>query len=175
MNVIRNIVTSPVVINAATAMVEFANKARKAIRAGVDSWNTDPNAPREMSEKNKLGVKLCQLLAEDAIRGTLTQRVAQQLIHADDYVSERRVIRTWSYVVEADAVEQLTSAQLRDIENVLSHCDGDDKCIAVRFDLTALADQKDGMKIEEAVAFGQSAAEEIVLKRFRAMQAQARN
>jgi hypothetical protein len=172
---IANVMASPIVKNFAATATKTIKKATKAVRAGVDSWNTIPDAPRELSVKDRLGIKLCDLMTEEAIRGTLTQRTARALSIADDYVSEIRVLRTWRYVVEADAVECLTAAQLRDIEHVISHCNSSAKNDEVRTELLALADQKDGMKLEESLAFGQPAAEEIAVKRFRAMQAKARN
>lgn len=178
--IIANVVSSPAIRNAATTVAKFADKARKAVRAGVDSWNTIPDAPRELSEKDQLGIKLCNIMADEAIRGTLTQRTARALNLADEYVSERRVLRTWRYVVEANAVECLTSSNLRDIVQVIRHCEVDltaqatkDKNQQLCKELLELADKKDGMRLEEALAFGQPAAEEIILKRFRAMQAQA--
>lgn len=173
-NIINNIISSPAAAKFFTAATKNARKAAKAIRAGVDSWN-NAEAPQEPSETNRLVLAISELMAEEAIKGTLTQRTARALVLADEYVAEIRARRVWGYVTASKAVECLTSANLRDIVQVIKHCEDDstsqskrDKNQQLCKELLELADRKDGMKLEEAIAFGQSAAEEILLRRFRA-------
>lgn len=164
-----------IIHNITTAAAKNVQKITKAIRAGVDSWNTIPDAPRELSEMDRLGMAIVKLMEEEAIKGTLTQRTAKALSLADEYVSERRVRRVWGHVTTAKAVECLTSANLRDIVQVIRHCEVDTtapstkaKNEQLRNDLMELAVRKDGMRLEEAIAFGQPAAEDLMLRRFRA-------
>ncbi len=179
-NIIRNVMASPAVKNFATAAAKNVQKAAKAIKAGVDSWNAE--SPKAPSEKDRLVRAICNLVDEEAIKGTLTHRTAHAIILADEYVAEMRTMRVWGYVVDTKAVECLTSANLRDIVQVIKHCEDDstsqakrDKNAQLCKELLELAVQKDGMKLEEAVAFGQSAAEELLLRRFRAETATANN
>lgn len=171
-----------IIHNITIAAAKNVQKITKAIRAGVDSWNTVQDAPRELSEMERLGMAIVKLMDEEAIKGTLTQRTAKALCLADEYVSERRVRRVWGYLVEAKAVECLTSANLRDIVQVIKHCEVDltsqstkDKNQQLCKELLEWAGRKDGMKLEEAVAFGQPAAEELLLRRFRAETASDNN
>lgn len=181
-HIINSIVSSPVVKNFTAATVKNAQKAAKAIRAGLDSWNTPDVVLEELSEKDVLGLMISNLMSEEAIKGTLTQRTARALALADEYVSELRAVRVWGYLVSSKAVECLTSANLRDIVQVIRHCEDDstpqarrDKNAQLCKELLELAAQKDGMKLEEAVAFGQSAAEDLLLRRFRAESAATNN
>ena len=174
-NIIRDIMSSPAVKNFAAAATKNAQKAAKAIRAGIDSWNTTEESPKESSEKDRLGRAISNLMAEEAIKGTLTQRTARALALADEYVAELRAVRVWGYVVGAKAVECLTSANLRDIAQVIRHCEDDSTSQVKKAknqqlckELLELADRKDGMKLEESLAFGQAAAEDLLLRRFRA-------
>lgn len=163
-----------IIHNITTAAAKNVQKITKAIRAGVDSWNTT-EVRKEPSEMDRLGMAIVKLMEEEAIKGTLTQRTAKALSLADEYVSERRVRRVWGYVTTAKAVECLTSANLRDIVQVIRHCEVDTtapstkaKNEQLRNDLMELAVRKDGMRLEEAIAFGQPAAEDLMLRRFRA-------
>lgn len=181
-HIISNIIGSPVVKNFAAAAAKNAQKAAKAIKAGIDSWHQDSVPCKEPSEKDRLGLAISNLMTEEAIKGTLTQRTARALVLADEYVAELRAVRVWGYVTTAKAVECLTSSNLRDIVQVIKHCEVEltaqstkDKNQQLCKELLELAVQKDGMKLEEAIAFGQSAAEDLLLRRFRAESAATNN
>lgn len=173
-HIIQSIITSPAVKNFAAAAAKNAQKAVKAFRAGIDSWKDSP-VREELSERENLDLVISALMVEEAIKGTLTQRTARALALADEYLSELRTVRVWGYLANAKAVECLTSSNLRDIVCAIRHCEDDstpqykrDKNAQLCKELLELAIKKDGMTLEESLAFGQSAAEEIVLKRFRA-------
>lgn len=174
-NIISSIASSPAVKNFAASALKTAQKAAKAIKAGMDSWNTTEEFPKELSKKDQLARTIRNLADEKSIQGTLTQRTAEALVLADEYVSELRTMRVWGYLTEAKAVECLTTTNLRDIAQVIRHCEVDLTAQETKAkneqlckELLAMATQKDGMRLADAVAFGQPAAEEILLRRFRA-------
>lgn len=166
---ITNIITNPTVQRHA---VSAAKNAATAIRAAVDSWNSSAYAD-SIVQRNRLGTAIYNLSIEKSIKGTLTQRTAHALIDANKFLAETRAIRIWGYVMDTKAVECLTSLQLRDIVRAIRACEDEfdsrvtrDVCEQLCNELLELADQKEGMKPEEAAAFGQPAAEEIFRRRF---------
>ena len=166
---IANVITNPAVQKHAVAA---AKNAATAIRAAVASWNSSAYHG-SIVERNRLGTAIYHLGKEKSLNGTLTQRTAYALTDANNSLAETRAILVWGYVIDSKAVECLTSAQLRDIVRAIRACEDESDTQLTRDrneqlcnELMELADQKEGMDLEEAIKFGQPQAEEIFRRRF---------